>query len=574
MERYIKLLLIFIFYPSLCLAVEPIALGADLNLQGVQGYAEYFEDAESRFKHPTELPANADWQLLTQQKVHVGAKKSAYWLKLDVVNRSDINQDLYLSHELAFLDLYELFWFDNGSWQRKQVSGREPFNHREIKFARPTIKISVPPDQTYTLYSRFSNEHLEHSSLKLDLWSAAVYQDYQSANIFSNAVFIGISATICIIWGIFYLVLRQERFLAYSAFMGLVSGYYVAYSGFGFQFWYPESPEVHNRLYLVMLIGAASFSFLFAKLHLEPGRKGLQKTDSALTWLFLIGILLTVQAIFRFSDTVAVVSAMVYSGLLLFNTVVGITVWRRFKEDFAFWFMLGWTLVGISMFVLMLFYALGIGASIFSNDAAHLLGKVIVLIDGLTLSISLARWFQTQQQQKIKAEFAAMTDPLTGLLNRRALDHKLSQLSNPQVTNRSICLAVLDIDHFKSINDTHGHAVGDLVLKNASRIIAQCIRPNDIACRIGGEEFVVILSDCVIDDGIQIAERIRSKFENEPTQTGQESIKHTISIGLITSNFNSLPDYQSEFKKADQALYRAKRDGRNRVVFASSTSEI
>lgn len=574
MERYIKLLLIFIFYPSLCLAVEPISLDSDLNLQGVQGKAVYLVDAGSRFKHPSELPANADWRALTQQKVHVGASTSTYWLKLDVVNRSDVIQDLYLSHELAFLDLFELFWFDNSSWQHKQVSGREPFNQREVKFARPTLKISVPPGQVYTLYTRFSNEHLEHSSLKLDLWSGSVYQDYQSSNIFSNAIFIGISATICIIWGIFYLVLRQKRFLAYSVFMGLVSGYYVAYSGFGFQFWYPDSPEIHDRLYLVMLIGAASFSFLFAKLHLEPGRKGLKKIDRALTWLFIIGVLLTVQAIFRFSDTVAVVSAMSYSGLLLFNTVVGIVVWRRYKEDFAFWFMLGWTLVGISMFVLMLFYALGVGASIFSNDAAHLLGKVIVLIDGVTLSVSLARWFQTQQEQKLKAEFAAMTDPLTGLFNRRALDHKMSELSKPHFADRPICLAVLDIDHFKSINDTHGHAVGDLVLKNASRIIAQCIRPDDIACRIGGEEFVVVLSDCVTGDGMQIAERIRSKFENEPTHTGRNFINHTISIGLVTSNFNSLPDYESEFKKADQALYRAKREGRNRVVFSTSTSDI
>jgi diguanylate cyclase (GGDEF)-like protein len=571
MECYIKFLFLCFFYPSLCFAYDPIPLDANLNLQGVQGYAEYFEDSKSSFKHPAEFTEGADWQVLTQQKVHVGASTSSYWLRFEVINTSKESRNLYLSHELAFLDFFEIFWFEQNAWQYRRVSGQEPFNQREIKFSRPTIKVSVPPGQTYSLYARFSNNHLEHSSLKLDLWSESVYQDYKDSSIFNNAIFIGIAAAICIIWGIFYLVLRQPRFLAYSVFMGFVCGYYIAYSGFGYQFFYPDYPVIHDRLYLVMLIGASSFSFLFARLHLEPGRKGFKKIDKLLTWLFLVGVLLTVQAIFRFSDPLAVVSAMSYSGLLLVNTIVGFTVWRRFKEDFAFWFMLGWALVGISMFVLMLFYALGVGANIFSNDAAHLLGKAIVLIDGITLSISLARWFQTQQEHKTKAEFAAITDPLTGLFNRRALDHKLSELNEPHVAGRPICLAVLDIDHFKLINDTHGHAVGDLVLKNASRIISQCIRPHDIACRIGGEEFVVIFSDCSTADGIQIAERIRSKFESEPTNTGQELITHTISIGLVTSNSNSTPDYESEFKKADHALYQAKREGRNRVVISASS---
>lgn len=158
------------------------------------------------------------------------------------------------------------------------------------------------------------------------------------------------------------------------------------------------------------------------------------------------------------------------------------------------------------------------------------------------------------------ARTMASTDPLTGLGNRRALEAAAAQLAR---SSRATGLLVLDLDHFKRINDTHGHAVGDLVLQHVATAIRRELRGDDRAFRVGGEEFLVLLHDTPLDGGIPTAERLRRCIARLRVVHGRHVVEPTVSIG-VTAWVGAEP-FEAALKRADAALYAAKRAGRNRV---------
>jgi two-component system cell cycle response regulator len=166
----------------------------------------------------------------------------------------------------------------------------------------------------------------------------------------------------------------------------------------------------------------------------------------------------------------------------------------------------------------------------------------------------------------------AITDALTGLHNRRYMESHLQKLAEQAVLRgKPLALMVLDIDFFKSINDTYGHDAGDDVLREFATRIRKSVRGIDLACRFGGEEFVVVMPETDMAVGTIVAERLRKAIAGDPftIEKGTRKIEVTISIGLATLDA-ATGSVSDVLKRADQALYRAKRDGRNRVVPAAA----
>src|SRR3954471_4573835 len=161
----------------------------------------------------------------------------------------------------------------------------------------------------------------------------------------------------------------------------------------------------------------------------------------------------------------------------------------------------------------------------------------------------------------------AITDPLNGLYNRRYMESHLNSLLEQAVSRKKpLTVLVLDIDYFKAINDTHGHDAGDDVLREFSFRIKKSIRGIDLACRYGGEEFVVVMPETDLTVATMVAERLRRRIATEPfpIQDGAHKLEVTISVGI--SALGKDDTTATILKRADAALYRAKRDGRNRVV--------
>ncbi|MBD1391379.1 sensor domain-containing diguanylate cyclase [Neiella sp. HB171785] len=162
------------------------------------------------------------------------------------------------------------------------------------------------------------------------------------------------------------------------------------------------------------------------------------------------------------------------------------------------------------------------------------------------------------------------TDALTQLYNRGHWEEQLRQeFARMQRSHRPSTLIMLDIDHFKKVNDEYGHPAGDEVIREVARRIKRTKRSTDIAGRYGGEEFAVLLLDTEPDQAMYFAERLRKAVERKAVEFEQHSIKLTISIG-ISQNSADIDSAQSWIERADEALYTSKRDGRNRVTMSSS----
>ncbi|TNB48027.1 diguanylate cyclase [Martelella lutilitoris] len=195
------------------------------------------------------------------------------------------------------------------------------------------------------------------------------------------------------------------------------------------------------------------------------------------------------------------------------------------------------------------------------NTAAKSLPALIVrnVLGTMILGYLLAMEERREAEHKTFKQLAER-DALTGLSNRRALE--VLERRNPnQETPELFCVIMFDLDHFKTVNDTHGHSCGDVVLARFAEIISRRIRGSDLVVRYGGEEFCVILNDALLSNAARIAEDIRGQLAAEDFANG---VTVTVSAGVAQSSENE-PSVYTVIKNADKALYEAKRNGRNRV---------
>ncbi|MFZ5828007.1 MAG: sensor domain-containing diguanylate cyclase [Bacillota bacterium] len=162
-----------------------------------------------------------------------------------------------------------------------------------------------------------------------------------------------------------------------------------------------------------------------------------------------------------------------------------------------------------------------------------------------------------------------VTDDLTGLGNRRLCDQRLrEEWLRIRRTGDPLTVILLDVDHFKQINDTYGHTTGDLALQSVSAALKQSIRETDFAFRYGGEEFLIMLPDTPLREAEPVAERLRQAVETIVVQAGGERLRVTVSLGAAACEGGARGEYHDLINRADAALYRAKEAGRNQVCLA------
>jgi diguanylate cyclase (GGDEF)-like protein len=168
------------------------------------------------------------------------------------------------------------------------------------------------------------------------------------------------------------------------------------------------------------------------------------------------------------------------------------------------------------------------------------------------------------QRSKSQFEHEASTDALTGVYNRHWMSRAFPRaLQRCALNKQPFAVMVVDIDHFKKINDTYGHLVGDLALKAVAKCMAENLRPHDLLARYGGEEFAVLLTEADLEGAKIVAERLRSKIAAAEIRSNDVSFHVTLSIGITPTQHDDKLEHL--IHEADQALYRAKQNGRNRV---------
>ena len=181
-------------------------------------------------------------------------------------------------------------------------------------------------------------------------------------------------------------------------------------------------------------------------------------------------------------------------------------------------------------------------------------------------AVSAVRETSRRRQHEAELTEAALTDPLTGVCNRRAFDRALSELSVSPESESTGCIAIFDLDHFKRVNDMFGHAIGDEVLRAFARTARLQIRDGDLLARIGGEEFGIVFRQVPPDRVYLVCERIRQAVAADVVRAGDWPVHVTVSIGIATLDVGDDPF--DVLKRADRALYKSKEEGRNRSSLA------
>ncbi|ANY18255.1 signaling protein [Bordetella pseudohinzii] len=259
-----------------------------------------------------------------------------------------------------------------------------------------------------------------------------------------------------------------------------------------------------------------------------------------------------------------VLASLMYTSLL---ALLAWSVWRSRRQRFAYSqiFMLSLALVAIlGHGTRMAVYALGVDA--IPGLLAPTVWNIVFLSLGVVImpSLTLGMIMMIHDRMLIEREREANTDFLTGVLSRKAWWQGAQRLGAR--AGRPLALLILDIDHFKQVNDSMGHAAGDAVLRHFAAVASAALRPGDALGRLGGEEFIAALPGASAQEAQALAARMLAALDAMPCQYGDIQLRYTFSGGV--SSWDGAEALQTAVQRADQALYRAKAGGRSRVDLA------
>lgn len=297
--------------------------------------------------------------------------------------------------------------------------------------------------------------------------------------------------------------------------------------------------------------------------------------DQDLAWTWIVGITLLAFlipayfAVVQQNQTFRLVVSCVYLGGI--NLMCAITLARGLHGIIrsTMWPSVGgFAVLGLSLVVRAAYLAIDTAKPMATQAVETYMGVTILVASLAQVAIAFGLIMLVSHRYVEKINRLTLMDGLTGTLNRIGLE-RLGQriLLRARQSQRSVCLAMIDADHFKKINDNHGHPAGDQVLIHLAALLMAQLRPSDLVVRFGGEEFVLILDGSNEETSYRVADRLRCLVEESVVIAGSVDIRYQISIGLSSSDKSGYL-LQKLIADADAALYQAKQEGRNRVCVA------
>lgn len=367
---------------------------------------------------------------------------------------------------------------------------------------------------------------------------------------------------------VFWIALRDRLYLYYFAHVLA----FILWAGFSQRIFARFLSEVPGAPTPLFVLGALTLSlsailiitFAHRFLDLRRGSPRSARVLRVLAWsLFVAGVVQTIV-----TPVAGSMSSLVQFQNLLIGlsgvTLIAVALRLAWQGNrYARYFCLGWT-----PFLLLVFLAVGLTLA---ESALAPVARIALLpaaaFETFLMSIGLADRTLALKRERDAAMRAAERDSLTGVLNRRGFEERWAvQAASGQPGALLIC----DLDHFKSINDRYGHPAGDQCLKRFAERAERVLSPDAVLGRFGGEEFLIYLPSADADEARQQAERLRAEIAAAPVVVESESIPLTVSIGVLIRSTRSEATLTVEITRADAALYRAKAEGRNRVVVAES----
>ena len=537
--------------PSLSHANPAPAVAVDdaLHQSDLAGHLELLEDPTGMLTIDSVSAVDAGFQVAPLSATNIGFTPSVWWVRITLRNDSPHRQSVMLRQNYPLIDYIELYRQGaDGQWQRLATGDRRPFTDRPLAHRDFVFPLTVAADSAQSVYLRYQSQG--PIDISLSLYSEPELLEQISREQLAYGIYYG-AVLMLLVWSVLvFVAVRDNAFLAYFAYVASFGLYMATHNGLAFQFLWPGSPTWGNTGLIVLLclslLAALQFSRMI--LHAKAYAPRLEKIAIAFQVVAATGLLLA--PLLPYKTLIVPVTLLILLSVV-FMLIMG-CVSALAGSIPARYFLLAWGafLAGSIIYLWKIF---GILPHTFVTQNSWQIGSLLEMI---LLSMTLSSRMNELQHQ-------SRTDALTQLGNRRLFDDKLPAAVNlVSQTKRPLALLILDIDHFKQFNDRHGHARGDEAIKLVGHVLRKLIRKPYLACRYGGEEFVVILPGANHDEAAVLAERLRRTVEQD--SDGEYAIH--ISIGLACYETPDITSAEQLLEAADFALYTAKEQGRNQLV--------
>ncbi len=533
----------------------------------------------------------------SEEALNRGFTRAAIWARFELRYAASDAPPLVLVLPRPLLDHVELYRVVPGGGVQVQRTGdAEPFDSRGLPYRAFAFELPPRPGQSVTYFVRVSGS-TSASGLPLRLMTSAGFRELAQREDFFIGAYFGVVGGLAIAAVLLFATLRERIFLSYFLYVSAFALTVAAASGYGMQVLWPRQPDWQQVLptVFVALTLIAGVAFVRRFLLLAERWRGVDRAFVVIGGVGVAGALVALTTGIQAGTVTLLASAVALCPLALLAGIRCVLAGDRVAR----YFLVGWVVCMTGIIAAGLDMLGFIPGNVCSAYGLYF-GS---LAEFVALSVALGdrvRHLQREKDEEIartNAELAelnqnlehivrdrtheleqrnrelgelAIRDSLTGLYNHSTTIELLDQVLNQsQRYEFAVTVLMIDIDHFKRINDSYGHQVGDAVLEIVSQTLADTLRDSDIVGRYGGEEFLVVMPHAEAQAAREFGERLIGRVrEIAVPRSGGEHLG--ISVGISVSNPHGARLAAAEMiKRADEALYRSKREGRNRLTIDS-----
>lgn len=544
--------------------------------------------ADSAEPEPREVLAREGWNRYQQDSLSFGFSPEPHWIRFRLVNSAKTPREILLEIANPYLDYIDVYEYSTtGEQLNHSILGDQfPAKERSILHSNFLAAIEFAANENKDILIRVQTRSTNR--VPLELWDAQHYivADYYRTVI--QSLLYGALFAIAIYHLMLFFSVKEKAYLYFSiSALGMLC-VVLSLDGVATALLWPTFTKMGDYFILLGMTGTIIATGLFSQsvLNLQEHRRLNQAMTASCIAASVLSVLCFVLQ-YQLALKIALVLALIHAILQIVVYFARLLQGYEPAKYVATAIILGATGIIITILATtgripshpLSLNAVAIGTVLavlfYSFALSNRMNLDRALREAAQLQLTQDLDFKVRERSKElehaneKLLHASITDGLTGLMNRRRFDEVLNtEFRRAFRQKHPLAVLMMDIDYFKKLNDNYGHQFGDLCLKEVATRIGQCLnRPPDICARYGGEEFVILLPNTPLEGAVNVAKSINKQVAAAPIDNAEHTVTVTISIGVAACIPESIEASEALMKAADDSLYKAKEEGRNRVAY-------
>ncbi len=567
---------------------QPLELLPGEGEHSLTPHLRYYHDTSSALgaDEVFERAGSADFQPLPGGRPTFGFQAGAFWFHAVLINRDPAESRRLLVQQYPLSDRVDLYVRDATGTITHQASGDAlPFDNRAVEHRQPNFRVDLPPGEPVELLVRVESQ--SSMQVPLVLYTHAAFTSMASASQIGIGLYYGILLALFFYNLILWITLRDAGYFWYMAHISAFGLVLFCLNGLAFEHLWPDWLWVQDKCVPVSICLAQIFMQQFVRYFLELDKRWRAADKVSLALIAIFVALASASLILPYRIATTAASALVLPSVL-WVAVVGVAVLRRGYTP-ARIFLMAWAafLAGTAAYTLVAF---GVLPKMFITEYGVQVGSALEMV---LLSFALAYRYAAlrgendrlvrEANEQLERKVAERTeelrtaleqlaevnrrDGLTGVFNRHHFRELLERhLRDARQEDQHLAVLMVDVDHFKRINDSLGHLAGDECIRQVARCMRDVLAPHGgVVARFGGEEFVAALPGMAAHDALVAAEAVRRAVAEQVIEIEDQTVRLTVSIGVHSLDTYRIVDPEDALRAADEALYSAKEEGRNCV---------